>query len=141
LNGEGLELPVKVRFSLFPFFAPPLTSHLLFAQMEYDLSLATSCYTLAARWLSHRHSSKSTLLAEFSSKDVENFSATQKVLFLETLGGYDAFEKKDGDVVETLGEVYGFRENKNPEILVRTSLPFPSFFIDDNKSSTDDKRS
>lgn len=87
--------------------------------MEYDLTLATSCYDLASRWSSHRKSSHSDLLKTFHLSDVEKFSATQTVLFLETLGAEEAFKPEEGKVVETLGEVYGYKENHNPEIKVR----------------------
>ncbi|GAA5989171.1 hypothetical protein JCM11641_002547 [Rhodosporidiobolus odoratus] len=101
INGEGLELPIK---------------------MEYDTSLATACYALATRWKSSRTSSKDDLLKAFSKKDIEGWSATQFVLFLETMGTYDAFDPKEGGVIEALGEVYGTNENGNPEIKLRWYL-------------------
>ncbi|GAA6041801.1 hypothetical protein JCM8097_007167 [Rhodosporidiobolus ruineniae] len=102
MNGEGLELPVK---------------------MEYDLSLATACYDLAGRWQSARTASKADLLAQFSKADIASFNATQVVVFLETMGTYEAFRKEDGsEVVDVLGEVYGLKENKNPEIKLRWFL-------------------
>ncbi|GAA5864072.1 hypothetical protein JCM8547_005126 [Rhodosporidiobolus lusitaniae] len=102
LNGEGLELPVK---------------------MEYDLTLATACYTLAKKWLSVRNASRMDLRASFSKSDLASFSATQIVVFLETMGTYDAFRPSEGShVVEVLGEVYGVKESTNPEIALRFLL-------------------
>ncbi|GAA6008260.1 hypothetical protein JCM10207_000057 [Rhodosporidiobolus poonsookiae] len=100
-NGEGLELPVK---------------------MEYDLSLAQACYDLASSWSSSRGLPHSELTARFKPSDLDGWSATQVVLFLETMGAADAFTEHGGVVVETLGEVYGVRENKNPEIQLRWFL-------------------
>jgi leukotriene-A4 hydrolase len=42
---------------------------------QFDTSLADACYDLAKRWEDARNSDD---LSAFSSKDVENFSSTQK---------------------------------------------------------------
>lgn len=42
---------------------------------NFDTSLADACYNLAARWDQARNSDD---LSGFSSKDIENFSSTQK---------------------------------------------------------------
>ncbi|BGP43512.1 Leucyl aminopeptidase yscIV [Rhodotorula kratochvilovae] len=97
INGEGLDLPVK---------------------MEYDTSLADASHALAARWASSRSLSLSELEARFSADDLKGFSATQTVLFLETLETEDAF--MGSKVVDALEKVYGFESTvKNPEIKLR----------------------
>ncbi|BGP20088.1 hypothetical protein JCM10213_002662 [Rhodosporidiobolus nylandii] len=101
INGEGLDLPVK---------------------MEYDTSLAQACYSLASRWSSARALPKEALLKQFSKDDIKDFSATQTVVFLETLGSQDKYDPKESAVVETLGEVYGLMESHNPEIALRWFL-------------------
>ncbi|KPV73418.1 uncharacterized protein RHOBADRAFT_55163 [Rhodotorula graminis WP1] len=99
LNGEGLDLPVK---------------------MEYDTSLADAAYSLSSRWAASRFSSPDELTSRFGKEDLEHFSATQVVLFLETLEEEDAFEREKGShVVEGLEKAYAFEANKNPEIRLR----------------------
>ncbi|GAA5993250.1 hypothetical protein JCM10908_004532 [Rhodotorula pacifica] len=97
-NGEGLELPVE---------------------MEYDTTLADRAYSLASSWNSSRSLSPSDLKSQFSSSDLDGWSSTQIVLFLETLGTQDKYEKK---TVETFEDVYGFNANANPEIKLRWFL-------------------
>jgi len=88
--------------------------------MEYDTSLADAAYSLSSRWASSRFASPAELAERFSKADLELFSATQVVLFLETLEEEDAFEREKGShVVEGLEKAYGFEANKNPEIRVR----------------------
>ncbi|GAA5821062.1 hypothetical protein JCM11251_001944 [Rhodosporidiobolus azoricus] len=102
INGEGLELPVK---------------------MDYDLTLATACYELASHWASARSASQSDLENRFSyERDISKFSATQVVVFLEKMGEYDAFKPEESKVVEVMGKVYGLGENHNPEIKLRWFL-------------------
>ncbi|GAA5904016.1 hypothetical protein JCM5296_002508 [Sporobolomyces johnsonii] len=100
LHGEGLELPVK---------------------MEYDTSLADDAYALAASWDSSRSLAAAELEKRFSKKDIEGWSATQFVLFMETMGTYPSFEK-ERHAVEALDRAYGVMANKNPEIKLRWFL-------------------
>ncbi|CEQ42029.1 SPOSA6832_03799 [Sporobolomyces salmonicolor] len=100
LHGEGLELPVK---------------------MSYDTSLADNAYTLAASWDSARSFAASELDKRFSKKDIDGWSATQFVLFMETMGTYPSFEK-ERHAVEALDRAYGVMANKNPEIKLRWFL-------------------
>ena len=60
--------------------------------MEYDTSLADAAYSLASRWSSSRTASLPDLAARFSKSDLEGFSSTQVVVFLETLEGEEAFD-------------------------------------------------
>ncbi|KAI8388206.1 uncharacterized protein BYT42DRAFT_491890 [Radiomyces spectabilis] len=54
---------------------PPVDPH-------FDTTLADACYHLAKRWDEARESND---LSSFSAKDIEQFSATQKIVFLERL--------------------------------------------------------
>lgn len=89
--------------------------------MEYDTSLADAAYSLASRWSSSRTASLPDLAARFSKSDLEGFSSTQVVVFLETLEGEEAFDG-GSNVIEGLEHAYGFEANRNPEIKVRLSL-------------------
>ncbi|GAA5901564.1 bifunctional aminopeptidase/epoxide hydrolase [Sporobolomyces salmoneus] len=100
LNGEGLDLPVK---------------------MEYDTSLADASYALAASWDSARSLPREELVKKFSKADIEKFQTNQVIVFLETLAGKDSFEKNQ-EAIEVMEEVYGFLETKNPEIKLRNFL-------------------
>ncbi|GAA5957633.1 hypothetical protein JCM8115_001380 [Rhodotorula mucilaginosa] len=97
-NGEGLELPVK---------------------MEYDTTLADRAYSLASSWHSSRTLSDADLARKFSASDLQGWSATQIVLFLETLGTQDVYGK---ETVEAFEGIYGFNKNANPEIKLRWFL-------------------
>ncbi|GAA5863563.1 hypothetical protein JCM3774_006527 [Rhodotorula dairenensis] len=97
-NGEGLELPVK---------------------MEYDTSLADRAYSLASAWNDSRTLSASDLANKFSPSDLHGWSATQIVLFLETLGTQARYGK---EAVEAFEGIYRFNANANPEIKLRWFL-------------------
>ncbi|GAA6010636.1 hypothetical protein JCM11491_003004 [Sporobolomyces phaffii] len=100
LHGEGLELPVK---------------------MQYDTSLADECYKLASSWDSARALPREDLLKTFSESDIAEFQTNQIIVFLETLVGKDSFEKNQG-TIETMNEIYGLLDSKNPEIKLRWFL-------------------
>ncbi|GAA5967502.1 hypothetical protein JCM3765_004689 [Sporobolomyces pararoseus] len=100
LNGEGLDLPVK---------------------MEYDTSLADACYSLAASWDSARSLSREELLKKFSKTDISKFETNQVIVFLETLANKDSFEKSP-EVIKAISKLYGFLDTKNPEIKFRWFL-------------------
>lgn len=86
------------------------------SQMEYDTTLADRAYSLASSWHSSRSLSSAELAQKFSSADLHGWSATQIVLFLETLGTQDVYGK---ETVEAFEGIYGFNANANPEIKVR----------------------
>lgn len=88
------------------------------SQMEYDTTLADRAYSLASSWHSSRSLSPSDLAQKFSSADLHGWSATQIVLFLETLGTQDVYGK---ETVEAFEGIYRFNANANPEIKVRCS--------------------
>ncbi|WWD18897.1 leukotriene A-4 hydrolase/aminopeptidase [Kwoniella shandongensis] len=85
----------------------------LCVDLQYDDTLAKACYELAAKWDKARDSSD---FSAFSSKDLENFSATQKVVFLDKLETYETLPHK---AVEALDETYGFGKTGSAEIRLR----------------------
>ncbi|KAJ3907337.1 peptidase family M1-domain-containing protein [Lentinula edodes] len=91
--GEGLELPVK---------------------MEYDSSLAESAYKLAERWDSSRSVEISKLA--FQANDLDAFSSTQKVVFLERLQSYKPLPSSH---IEHLALLYKVSSTHNAEIRLR----------------------
>ncbi|KAJ3889345.1 peptidase family M1-domain-containing protein [Lentinula edodes] len=91
--GEGLELPVK---------------------MEYDSSLAESAYKLAERWDSSRAVEISKLA--FQANDLDAFSSTQKVVFLERLQSYKPLPSSH---IEHLASLYKVSSTHNAEIRLR----------------------
>lgn len=96
LNGEGLELPVKLVF---------------------DTSLADASYALAKRWNEARGSK-----LDFSSEDIASFSSKQVSLFLETLELQHAFSETE---IRKMGSVYtASLDSGNPEIRASLSSLF-----------------
>ncbi|KAJ3808139.1 peptidase family M1-domain-containing protein [Lentinula aff. lateritia] len=91
--GEGLELPVK---------------------MEYDSSLAESAYKLAERWDSSRSVEISKLA--FQANDLDAFSSTQKVVFLERLQSYKPLPSSH---IVHLASLYKVSSTHNAEIRLR----------------------
>lgn len=91
LHGEGTELPVK---------------------MTYDTSLADASYHLASRWNAARNDDT----VKFSPDDIKEFTANQVGLFLETLSGYEAFDKA---TMDKLNEAYSLEKSGNDEIRLR----------------------
>ncbi|KAK8854951.1 leukotriene A-4 hydrolase/aminopeptidase [Kwoniella newhampshirensis] len=85
----------------------------LCVDMQYDDTLSKACYELAVRWDEARDSDD---LSSFSATDVERFSATQKVVFLDKLQTYETFPVK---TVAVLGDVYGFAKTGSAEIRLR----------------------
>lgn len=91
LNGEGLELPVK---------------------MEFDTSLADSAYALAKKWDSARDQRK---FDEFSNEDIKDWNSNQVCMLLDTLHDYKSFPSA---AVDAVGSTYGVSQTSNPEIKV-----------------------
>ncbi|KAJ6577284.1 hypothetical protein B0H19DRAFT_1252651 [Mycena capillaripes] len=92
--GEGLKLPVE---------------------MEYDLTLAQAAYALAARWDSSRSVPETTAL-DFKKSDLDIFSSTQIVVFLERLQDFPALPDAH---IKHLGTIYGVSSTPNAEIRLR----------------------
>lgn len=96
LNGEGLELPVK---------------------MVYDTSLADEAFKLAGRWSKVIEGKVDPSSEKFSSEDIKNLDSNQIVAFLEKLYGSGA--KVPPKIVKLLNDSYGFADSNNAEIRFR----------------------
>ncbi|CAO3628229.1 unnamed protein product [Mucor hiemalis] len=80
---------------------------------NFDTTLADACYDLAKRWDEARDSND---LSSFSSKDIEHFSASQKIVFLERLT--DA-EPLPHQLINKMDELYNFTPNHNADLRLR----------------------
>ena len=80
---------------------------------DFDDSMVRICYALAEKW----HSRKSSAFTP-SPRDIHGWTANQSVVFLEKLQSYPAppLAKED---VKTMGEVYGFANSSNVELVAR----------------------
>lgn len=101
LHGEGVDLPVK---------------------MEYDTSLADAAYALAARWDAARRTDSSGTannggLKQFKASDLDQFSSSQTVVFLETLEQYEP--ALPADFLRRMDELYQLDGTENAEIRLR----------------------
>ena len=95
-NGEGLTLPVKPK---------------------YDTTLADAAYALAERWDGARNSSSAMDgLKQFKASDLDKFSSSQTVVFLETLEQYDALP---AEYLQRMNELYSLDTTENAEIRLR----------------------
>ncbi|KAI5450536.1 Leucyl aminopeptidase yscIV [Naganishia albida] len=92
LHGSGDDLPVD---------------------MKYDETLAEQCYDLANRWVA---ASKKDDYAEFSPKDLQNFTSSQKIVFLERL---QAEKTLPVSTLKALDKVYRLDTSTNGEIRLR----------------------
>ncbi|KAG2191809.1 hypothetical protein INT47_011933 [Mucor saturninus] len=79
---------------------------------QFDTSLADACYDLAKRW----DEARDTDLSQFSSKDIEDFSASQKIVFLERLT--DAKPLAHALIVK-MDELYNLTSNHNADLRLR----------------------
>lgn len=80
---------------------------------DFDTSLSDACYDLAKRWDEARNSDD---LSSFSAKDIENFSAGQKIVFLEKLTDVEPLPHR---VVQKMDELYNFTPNHNADLRLR----------------------
>lgn len=79
---------------------------------EFDTTLADACYNLAKRWDSARNQD----LSDFTSKDIEEFSASQKIVFLERLT--DTEPLPHASIIK-MDQVYNFTSNHNADLRLR----------------------
>ncbi|KAK9899275.1 hypothetical protein P389DRAFT_150549 [Cystobasidium minutum MCA 4210] len=91
LRGTGLDLPVD---------------------MQYDTTLADAAYSLAKKWDEARKKGE----MDFSSSDLDKFTSSQTVVFLETLEAYDALPS---EYLKEMNRCYGFDSTSNAEIRLR----------------------
>ncbi|KAK3812791.1 MAG: peptidase family M1-domain-containing protein [Linnemannia gamsii] len=80
---------------------------------KFDDTLARECNCLCKKWDHSRTVEKPT---EFSAKDIEDFSSTQKVVFLERVSELDSLPHSH---LELMDQVYGLTQVRNAEIKFR----------------------
>ncbi|KAG0279799.1 Leukotriene A-4 hydrolase [Linnemannia exigua] len=80
---------------------------------KFDDTLARECNCLCKKWDHSRTVEKPT---EFSPKDIEDFSSTQKVVFLERVSELDSLPHSH---LELMDQVYGLTQVRNAEIKFR----------------------
>jgi leukotriene-A4 hydrolase len=80
---------------------------------EFDTTLADACINLANRWDEARSSED---LSSFSAKDIENFSAGQKIVFLEKLSDCEPLPHR---LIEMMDELYNLTPNHNADLRLR----------------------
>ncbi|KAI9486963.1 MAG: peptidase family M1-domain-containing protein [Benjaminiella poitrasii] len=80
---------------------------------NFDTTLADACINLAKRWNEARESED---LSSFSVKDIENFSAGQKIVFLEKLTDTKPLPHR---LIEKMDELYNFTPNHNADLRLR----------------------
>ncbi|KAI8890225.1 leukotriene A-4 hydrol [Backusella circina FSU 941] len=80
---------------------------------EFDTTLTDACIDLAKRWDQARASDD---LSQFSSKDVEDFTASQKIVFLERLTDCEPLPHP---LIEKMDELYQFTPNHNADLRLR----------------------
>ncbi|KAF8937070.1 Leukotriene A-4 hydrolase [Haplosporangium gracile] len=80
---------------------------------KFDDTLAKACNCLCKKWDHSRTVEKPT---EFSPKDIEEFSPTQKVVFLERVSELDSLPHSH---LELMDQTYGLTQVRNAEIKFR----------------------
>lgn len=79
----------------------------------FDTTLADACINLAKRWDEARHSED---LSSFSAEDIQDFSAGQKIVFLEKLTDAEPFPHA---MIRKMDELYNFTPNQNADLRLR----------------------
>lgn len=90
---------------------------------KFDTSMVDKCYALADKWYhAVKNHEKTDYTALFKALDVEDFTANQSVVFLDTLASYG----KDGKLnwplsaLQALNDIYtSYSVNNNAEVLFR----------------------
>ncbi|KAI7861636.1 peptidase family M1-domain-containing protein [Spinellus fusiger] len=80
---------------------------------QFDTTLADACYDLARRWDEARHTQD---LDQFSPKDIEALSATQKIVFLERLSDCEPLPHP---LIEKMDALYQMTPIRNADIRFR----------------------
>ncbi|KAF8969295.1 Leukotriene A-4 hydrolase, partial [Entomortierella lignicola] len=86
---------------------------------KFDDTLAKACTCLCKKWDDSRHVSQEELLSKFSSKDIEEFSSTQTVVFLEKTSDLEPLPFGHLDLMD---ELYKLTTVRNSEIRLRWHL-------------------
>ncbi|KAI8967114.1 peptidase family M1-domain-containing protein [Mycotypha africana] len=79
----------------------------------FDTSLADACIDLAKRWNQARDKED---LSEFSGKDIQDFTAGQKIVFLEKLTDVAPLPHR---LIKKMDELYQFTPNHNADLRLR----------------------
>jgi len=80
---------------------------------QFDTTLADACYELAHKWDTAREDKD---LKHFASSDVEKFTATQKIAFLERMTDLEAFPHH---LIAKMDELYQFTPIRNADVRAR----------------------
>lgn len=87
---------------------------------QFDTTMVDECYKLADKWF---HSISHGSVEDFSSNDIEKFTANQSVVFLDTLVAMNKLDFKWNNHTEALkkmAQVYGvYSKSTNAEVLFR----------------------
>ncbi|KAG0329561.1 Leukotriene A-4 hydrolase [Podila horticola] len=83
---------------------------------KFDDTLAKECTCLCKKWNEARAQDAATAAPQFSSKDLDNFSPTQKVVFLEKVGELDPLPHPHLELMDSL---YSLTAVRNSEIRFR----------------------
>ncbi|KND89741.1 Leukotriene A-4 hydrolase [Tolypocladium ophioglossoides CBS 100239] len=100
LGDEGLKSKVATIDWKARFYTPGLPP-----KPDFDTTLVTMCYNLAEKWKDASF--------EPSAKDVESFTANQKLVFLDKVS---QAEPLSAERAQLLGKVYGLISSKNAEL-------------------------
>ena len=84
---------------------------------EFDTSLVDVCYELADRWAHFDPSSKEEGAFQPRKENIDVWMANQVVVFLESIQEFQKPLSKEA--VHVMGQVYGFMDTKNVEVLSR----------------------
>lgn len=104
-KAASMELSDKIDWDK-EFYSPGLPT-----KPDFDTSMVDICYELAEKWKNKGDNGFTP-----SEKDLDDWTANQKVVFLDTLATYPAFSTED---VDALGKVYGFDNSGNMEVVFR----------------------
>lgn len=92
---------------------------------DFDTTLVDQCYTLADKWFNTVSTMANVdLHQQFKPTDIENFTANQSVVFLDTISSFDkslGFEWKNHiDALRAMSEIYAaYSKSSNVEVLFR----------------------
>ncbi|KAL8972791.1 MAG: hypothetical protein Q9183_000355 [Haloplaca sp. 2 TL-2023] len=84
---------------------------------DFDTSLVDVCYELADRWAHFDPSSQEEGAFQPRKEDINDWMANQVVVFLERIQDFQKPLSKEA--IHIMGQVYGFMDSKNVEVLSR----------------------
>lgn len=95
------------------FYAPGMPP----VKPNFDTSLADSCYALSKKWEDAIASGATNFKSIFSLADIEGWSSTQYVVFLDSVA--DSSAATATEAIRELGSIYDFSTSSNPEVISR----------------------